>query len=441
MASIAGSFASGISRPIFALAFLFYLLFIPEQFNTTIFGMYISPYRIFLIGSSVFVIRHALQSRIVWAWPDLLIVVGVFWIWLSSYFISGEVSVMFARGGAHFIDIALGYFLVRASISTSRDFRHFLVLIAPAVATIGLIVAIESVSHRLFVSEIASAITGVSAKVRYDVRMGLARGVGPFPHPILCGIFLASFLPIYLISGLRGWPKVAGALGSVGAVFTMSTAAALGLNLGVLLLGYDWFTERFRNVTWSLFVSFGGMLYLAVEIASNSGAYGLMVRYVALNAGSAYNRVLIWRFGTESILQNPWLGIGYDDWDRPMWMHSGSFDHFWLILALRFGIPALVCFLLASLLALAMIMRRSTKSTQVDARLMRGVAISLAIFVIGVCSVSLWLAPLVWFFMLVGVGVSLAVSPEARTALAPPQPPAIHLNRRPRRSRSSPARA
>lgn len=398
--------------PVGLLAALLYLLLIPEQFNPTIGGIYLSPYRVFLLGATLYLMFGALQRRIAFKWPDVLILLGSAWIWLAAYMTSGSISTAMVMGGSHTVDIALGYFLARLTIQNVKDFRLFLVLIAPGIAFISAIVVIESLTQTLILQPLASSITGLPNRIRWEVRMGLLRGVGPFAHPIHAGIFLGSFLPLYLMSGLRGWPKIFGVVASIGGVFSMSSAAMLALVVGGALSVYNWLTDRIANLTWRLFLFFTGLLYVGVELTSNSGFYALLVRYASLNTGSAYNRILIWQYGTENIARHPWFGIGYGDWDRPDWMYSGSFDHFWLIMALRWGIPEALFLLAATIIAVTMLAFRSARIPSVDGRLLRGVAISLAVFALGVNSVSLWLNTLVWFFMLVGMAVSLGSTTE-----------------------------
>jgi O-antigen ligase len=158
---------------------------------------------------------------------------------------------------------------------------------------------------------------------------------------------------------------------------------------------------------------------------SNSGFFNLMVRYASLNTVSAFNRVLIWQFGSRSVAEHPWFGIGYDDWDRPTWMqwdNSFSIDNFWLLIAMRFGLPVAVFLGIATLTAVGVLAWRSTRYQPADARLMRGMAISLGVFALGIISVALWLIALAWFFVLVGVAVSLAYQlepkPTPRLAIA-----------------------
>ena len=405
--------------PVTLATILLYLLLIPQQFNLTLAGIYLSPYRIFLLGASLYLMASALRQSVRLVLPDVLVFGAVAWIWLASYISSNSVETAIIIGGSHSVDIGLGYFLMRIAIQSPSDLRRFLILIAPGIILLGAIIVTESVSRTLILQPLASSITGMPMPIRYEVRLGLVRAPASFPHPILAGIFIASFLPIYVLSGIRGWPKILSVVATLGGVFTMSSAAMLGVVVGGALTIYDWMSERITNLSWRIFLLFSAILYGVVELTTNTGFYGLLIRYASLNTTSAYNRVLIWQYGTENIAKYPWFGIGYSDWVRPDWMNSGSFDHFWLIMALRFGIPETFMLLGATLIAIAMIAMRSRRMPTHDARLLRGVAISLAVFALGVNSVSLWMAALTWFFMLLGLTVSLGTIPESSPV--PPQ--------------------
>jgi hypothetical protein len=399
---------------------------LPEQFNPTIGGLYLPPFRVYLMGAAMYILFGALRSRFRFVWPDILVILGAAWIWLAAYQTSGSLETAAVMGGSHTVDIALAYFLARVAIQSPKDFRTFLILIAPGLGFVSFIVVLESFSQRHILQPVSSSLTGIPNRLRLETRMGLVRGAGPFAHPIHAGILLASFLPLYVLSGLRGWPKWVGILASIGGVFSMSSAAMLGIVVGGGLVIYQWLCERIANLTWRLFLFFSAVLFAGVELTSNSGFYSLLVRYASLNSGSAYNRVLIWQYGTENVARNPWFGIGYGDWDRPWWMFSGSFDHFWLILALRWGIPNVVMLLGATLIAIAMVALKSSRLPIGESRTFRGVAIALSVFALGVNSVSLWLATLVWFFMMVGLAVSIGDQPVGKSiirgALAPSRP-------------------
>lgn len=398
--------------PVGLCAVAVYLLLLPGQFNFSLGDFKLAPFRVFLIPVALYFSAAVARGQVRLVGADFLILAGVAWIWLASFVVREDALAVIEVGGSHTIDIANAYFLTRLTIRTPRDFRVLLVMIAPGIALIGLIVAQEAITHVRFLQPAASALTGNPAPMRSDTRMGFLRGTASFPHPILAGIVLASFLPLYLLAGIRGGPKFLGLTGALCSIFSLSSAAMLGLVVGGFLCIYNWISLRIGNLSWRLFLVGVAILYLFVENTSNRGFYQLLTSYASFSSASGYNRILIWKYGTQNIADNPWFGIGYDDWVRPDWMHSGSFDHFWLILALRFGMPA--CFLLlgAVLLALINISRRSVSAPHLDAQLLRGVAISMAVFALGVNSVSLWMSALVWFFMLAGITVSLSQMPR-----------------------------
>jgi O-antigen ligase len=201
------------------------------------------------------------------------------------------------------------------------------------------------------------------------------------------------------------------------AFFSLSSAALLGLIGGLALTGYDWLSERIENISWRVFLFFAGVFVMVAELATSAGTFGLVMRFASLNSVSAYNRVLIWDHGSRSVAKHPWFGIAYAEWERPQWM-SASMDHFWLLMAVRFGILPSVLVALATIAAVVLLMRASLTGNYVDRRFVRAIAITLAVFGFGIISVALWQSAHVWFFMLIGLAVSIAHTQmdSARTA-------------------------
>nr|WP_298925253.1 O-antigen ligase family protein [uncultured Erythrobacter sp.] len=412
-----------ISVPLYLAIALFYLLLVPEQANFRIAGALLSPYRLFLIPAFLYLLQNAIRGGFRFTWPDFAIAFGCAWIALASYISSDSIADAAIQGGAHALDIAFPYFVARFAINSLRDFRIFLICIAPGVGLTGSVMLIEAVTGRHLIQPLFASLTGNPNRIGVEYRLGLMRGSASFPHPILAGICLASFLPLYTMSGLRGWPKIVGLAGSFGAFFSLSSAALLGLLAGTMLPLFDRLVAGVSNLGWRIFLTASALVYVVVELTSASGFFNLLVRFASLNTVSAYNRVLIWRYGSENVIRNPWFGIGYDDWDRPDWMqwiNSFSVDHFWLLTAMRFGLPVALLFILATGSAVFYLAARSSQHSPADARLMRGTAISLAVFALGAVSVALWLNAMVWYFILVGMAVSLAFnSPPSATRFNP----------------------
>jgi hypothetical protein len=405
--------ASRDNVPVYLAVALGYLLLLPPQLNLVIGTTVLPPYRFLLIPGAVYMIASGLRGAIRIGWVDVLIILASAWVSLAL-FMTTPAGDAFTAAIAQTTDIALAYFFGRFTLRSLRDLRLFLVLMAPGLALIAATMVLEAVSHRLIIQDIFGRLTGRGTNFRVsDPRFGLFRAFGPFPHPILAGIFLSSFLPLYFLSGLRGWPKYMGIFAAFCSFFSVSSAALLGLVVGGALMIYGWLSERIANLTWRLFFLASAIFVFVAELATGAGSFGLIMRFASLNSVSSYNRVLIWEFGTRSVAKHPWFGIGYAEWERPAWM-STSMDHFWLLVAVRFGIIPSVLLAIAAILAVLLLMRAAMVTNGTDKRTYQGVAISLGVFALGVISVALWLSAHIWFFMLIGISVSIAAAGQAR---------------------------
>ncbi|QUL37671.1 O-antigen ligase [Erythrobacter sp. JK5] len=410
--------------PLYFAVLLGYILLLPPQLNQTVMGATLPPYRLFLIPATLFVIASAINGRFRFTWPDLLVLIAGTWIGVALFVTTDQAEALPAAV-AQVTDTALAYFFARSVFRSLRDLRLFLLLLLPGLLAVGAIIAVESITHNHILQPFISQFTGQSAYLRTDIRLGFMRARGPFPHPILAGVFLASFLPLFLLSGLRSWPFVLGIAAALTSFFTVSSAALLGLSVGTMLTVYNWLSERFLNLSWRLLFILGAIVVFLLEFGTRGGAFSTIMRFGSLNSYSGYNRVLIWRFGTENVAANPWFGLGYGEWERPEWM-KGSVDNFWLLQAMQFGVIPPLLIAIACLVTVYTLARRSSHSHPVDGRFERGVAIALAVFAFGIVSVAIWLSAQAWFYMLLGIAVSLAFAERSavrRPGAVPLRPP------------------
>jgi hypothetical protein len=93
------------------------------------------------------------------------------------------------------------------------------------------------------------------------------------------------------------------------------------------------------------------MTYVGIDLFSTKTPFHVFVNYFTFSKQSAYNRILIFEYGTAEVARHPVFGIGLGDWERPVWM-SDSMDNFWLVTAVRYGVPALFLLLLGLLLGI-----------------------------------------------------------------------------------------
>ncbi len=385
-------------------AALFYTLLIPLPFNFTAGSLLLPPYRIFLILAVVPIALDFLKGRIRLCAADVLAALFALWLIISSIATMGLDRAVQASG-ALTLDITIAYFWIRTTITSLKDARLFLILAAPGLVLTGAIVALESLTKTYILLPLSSAITGQEHAVSPTLRLGLMRAQGPFPHPILAGIFLGSFLPLYALSGLRGWPLWAGMLGALCCVFTLSSGAFLVLAAGIGFIAINWLVERSTFVSWRLVLGAMAAVLIFMEIASDSGVVQLITRFAALNNQTAFFRLLIWDEGIKTVQEFPMFGIGFNDWDRPRWMPP-SVDNYWLVLAMRHGILAPIFALLSIFAAVFVLAKKSISLAPIDQRMVRGVAIALSVTSLSVFSVALWLSPQVWFFALLALAVA-----------------------------------
>lgn len=394
------------SFPVLLAVFLGYALLVPPQLTLAVGGVILPPYRLILIPSALWMMAELVKGRVRFERIDALVVMIAFWVCLAL-FMTTDAASAFTAAAAQVTDIALAYFFGRFTVRSAKDLRVFLLLLAPGLALSGALIMLESISHRVIVQQFLGQLTGQPFGRDSGTRLGLFRAYGIFPHPILAGMFMASFLPLYLLSGLRGWPKYLGVFAAFASFFTLSSAALLSLTSGIALSAYNWITERIANLNWRLFIMFSALLIFAAEMGTKSGAYSLVLRFASLNSWTAYYRTLIWDQGIKNVEKNPWFGIGYREYERLAWM-SDSVDHFWLLMAIRFGVIPPVLLAIMMVIVVIMLGARSARLPAADSRLYRAVAITIAVFGLGTLSVALWLSAHVWFFMVLGIGASLA---------------------------------
>lgn len=353
---------------------------------------------------------------------DAMIAIASFWMVLSFMMIYGPADG-FAKGVALALDLILPYLIGRYSIRSATDFRRTLVFASAILPIVGLSMAAEAFSGQLLVRPFFAEIFGrlpryeggiaVGAGSYFvDYRLGLLRANGPFSHPIVAGLFLASFLPIFVYSGLRKWPFVLGLGASFFAVFSGSSGAYLALLVAIGLMLFDWVQHKVSFLSWKLFFPAVGLLLSAAQVGTNSGVIALVMR-AALNPATAYYRRFIWEYGSQSVMEHPLFGIGFQEFKRLSWM-TASVDHHWLLLAMRFGIAPAALLLIVMLSAVMLLSYHSGRQSAADRQLFRGIAIAIFGFTLLGATVAYFGGVQAWLYMLTGIGISLAVSAKDR---------------------------
>lgn len=305
--------------------------------------------------------------------------------------------------GIYIVEFFGAYMLGRLAVQSGADFLRFArALFAVLMLLLPFAVA-EAISGKPVLMDLIPGATGVSDT---GDRMGLRRTQTIFVHPILYGAFAASVLGVAWFT-VRPQTSFGGRIIRaiaviIATVTSMSTGALIALVCQIIFIGYETIMGAFRK-RWTLF-AWGSLAgYFLIDALSNRTPFHVLVSYASFNSGSAYNRILIWDHGTKNVADNPIFGLGMNDWVRPSWM-SASIDNFWLVVAMRYGLPASIAFMAAVILMVRRIAH--AELTDLTDRMARaGYLVSLGGLILAGGTVHYWQAIAVYFLFFIGAGM------------------------------------
>lgn len=404
---------------------IFASIFMTPEARLDLGGFQLYPYRLALIVALPFMAIRVGRVPVRLGLADLLVVASGIWMLIATA-VHYPLDVALKSGGATTLDSLAAYFAGRIFFRNALDFRRFLYRVSPIILGVAAIMALESVSHRYIMRPIVGAITGHSPAAALDrmweIRNGLLRATGPFLHPIAAGLFFGSLAPLYMASDLPRW-RWFGLIACMGGIFGWSSAGIAAIGIGIGLGIYDNYQKKLR-IGWAPLIAVVLIGCFLVQMLTEGGLLKFIIRYASLNPQTGYFRLLIWDYGSADVARQPWFGIGYfESYNRPSWMRSDSVDNYWLLQALRFGLPSSLLMLAAVLLTVVSL-GRSRQGFEYGAlhgrRMATGLCVSLVVVYISLLSSAPWGADMAWLTMLVGIANGMV--DRALPHLDPPKP-------------------
>ena len=398
-------------------ALLYIALIMPPEFSLTVGGLRLSPYRVLLLLVTVPQVLRLMQNR---RQPshavDWLIGAHAAWAVLALA-VFGGLGAGLESGGIYAVESLGAYLVGRLAVTSAAEHRALLRFMVSVLAGMALLTLPESLTGTHFIREAARAVMGGPGLPMIEPRLGLDRAFGSFDHPILYGVFAAStFAAVYyVLNRERLGPRAVAMLGMVaGSTFlSLSAGPFVGLACQAVVIGWDRLTKGI-SLRWSAISGLIMLAWFAVSLGSNRSPIKVFISYAAFSPESAYNRVLIWEYGTAEVGRHPLFGIGLGDWIRAPWM-SDSMDNFWLVTAVRYGMPALA-FLMAAIVTLAVRQARaSAHDVELNRHRMAWLVIVIS-FTISGFTVHFWNSLFAYFFFLIGSGAWLT-HPQRRRSL------------------------
>lgn len=410
---------------------LLFAMMLPTAVSLNLGGLRLSAYRLVLLAlflPMLFQLLTNQRGRL--HLFDALVLVHCFWALLALIKWGGLVQGI-ESGGIYVVECAGAYLVGRLFIRSYEDF------VAMARVYVGLVLATlvftvpEALTGIHFLHDsLASAFGGPKAAY-IEPRMGIERTFGPFDHPILYGVFSASaFSLAYFVLAERqlgkfgNFSKVAG----VGMATFMSASGGPYVVLMVQMFVCAW--ERILGAVqgrWAALFTLFAIAYLAIDLLSNRTPFHVFVEYLTFSKQSAYNRILVFEYGSAEVARHPLFGIGLGDWVRPVWM-SDSMDNFWLVTAVRYGLPA---FFLQVGLVFGIVWAVGQRQGFPPAwrRARHAWAFTLFGISVAAATVHLWNALFVLFFFLIGTGTWMLDASPTRSRTLRRTPAFLHAIR------------
>ena len=366
----------------------------------------LSAYRVILLVTFV-------PCLLIWAtgragrirMADIFVFLYAGWCSLSLIVVHGF-SEAIQSSGILFIETVGSYLLARCYIRNSDDFRKLVSILFAIFIVLLPFAAIEAVTGVNVSRKFFSIFMQSFPDTYSDPRWGLRRVQSVFEHPILFGVCSASiFAMTYLVLGYgESFVKRGLKTGLVGATAFLSLSAGPISALAVQGMLLIWNSILANNIfRWKILWLIIIIAYLFISVLSNQSVPAFYITHFSFQQESAYYRILIWEFGTNSVLHHPVFGTGFGEWLRPSWMPP-SIDMFWLTHAVFYGLPGAILMGLIFFSAyLPISFKNNLPNKENNYRLAYIIAMT-GFFLVG-WTVHFWNASYVLFIFILGSGI------------------------------------
>lgn len=407
--------------------FLIIAFLCPTEFSLFIDGLRIPPHRLaLLLLLPVAFWRLMQQKDLKIRSYDLAFI--AFNIWTVAIFMhhQGQHDGLI-YGGSLALDGLGAYLVARTWVRDVAQFHAVLRTMGYAIAAAAIIALPETLLGQTFTHDVLKSITGYAHPTAVETRLGFTRAYGTFDHPIHYGTFCAALLAQFWYATNSNLEKRKRAvLLAAATVLGLSSAPILCLMLQIAMLIWEKLTRGTPNRT-ALTLTILAGLYVGASMVMTRSPINLIATGMTLDSWTGYYRLQIWEHGLNNVYANPWTGIGLNEWDRPWWMVSPTVDAFWLVVAMREGIPGILSLVLAVAFITRAVVKRGLKHPDAHIRrLSRGWIMSMIALSLVGCTVHFWNVLYAFFCFFIGLAGWIAdpikVRAKARKAKAPRTP-------------------
>lgn len=302
-------------------------------------GQRLTPLRIYLMVAIIPTIVLCLRQKLGGVTPvDLLFIAFGLLIFVSLVVVHGASRIPFA--GITAVELVGGYFVGRTLIRNAEAYQWLFRKLFVMLLILAPFALYEHLTTRMLIVEVFDRFFEVPTRdPSARGRIGLERVQGVFDHPILWGLFCSMiFVNLYTCTRDRGVTRILGVVLVMWLTFmSLSSGPMLAVLLQFCLLFWRWVTKG----RWFLLIALAAAAYVTVDLLSDRTPIRIFIGIVSFNPISAWTRLAQLDAGLASIGNHPIIGIGFNPLPRPHWM-SASIDNFWLLIAIKYGMPCVL---------------------------------------------------------------------------------------------------
>jgi len=395
---------SALHKPSLLIVFFVIALVLPNYFFLG--PLRLSVYRTILLIMAIPLVIQWLSGRGGgFKLVDFLIIAHGVWIMLALFVHHGMGE--FQISGVLAMETVIPFLLARIYVRTPEDFAYFIKAVCWAITFMLPLAIVEALTGRILISEILGLFSPVYPDLQNEERLGMQRAQGPFEHPILFGVFCATMFSAALLvwgHNLNGFSRTlrTAAIG-LATFFSLSMGAYISLMIQGGLMIWNQVLKRMPN-RWIILILGFLAIYITIDILSNRSPINVITSTLTFRGAAAYNRLLIWEYGTAVVERSPIFGIGFNDWARLPWMPA-SVDNFWLVVSMKFGLPALAFVMIPFFITLFKTSKRDFSGDKQLSNYRLAYIFGLVGFSLSISTVHVWNATYVFMIFYLGSGV------------------------------------
>ena len=332
--------AAGVLGPLVLLAFLMSLV-VPGTLGLG--PVNLTAYRLVLIAACIPLGLRWISGR---AGPvtavDLLFFASCVWISIALVMVHGLSRIVFV--GTNFIELFGAYLVGRVLVRDAAGHRRFVRAMLLLVVVLFPFALLEFLTGTKLLQTVFGVVMSMKETSLPQQRLGFTRAAASFSHPIHFGLFATLvFANVYFLFWRSRAIWRLGATGFVAftAMLAISSAALFSLVLQTAMIVWDR-GLAFLKSRWVIGIALGAGLLVFLLVSVQGGLFTYIVENLIFAQGAGEHRLDIYYYGMLEVLRHPLFGVGLNEWARPFWRPHPTIDSFWLMTAVRHGIPGIL---------------------------------------------------------------------------------------------------